>query len=525
MYDDNIVNGQINNDNSPADDTRAGANEATNSVYRNNYTTGNGSYNYNTGNTYSRNYAGTPNGYGQQPYSGTGYAAAASSRPAPPKKAKKPMGTGKKILLSIAIGLLFGIFAGVGFFAVKKIGDHISVTTSYSVITPEDTIEGTFGNMPEIPEAQTPPPAEVPEEPAAQEKEDAVVLQEPGEGELHVAELQGQTPTVMDISSVAASVMPAVVSIENKYIETISYYGQQYSQENMASGSGIIVGESEDEILIATNNHVIADSEALKVQFVDGSEAAAALKGTDVDMDLAVIAVSLDDISSVTKGKIAIAKLGDSEALTVGEPAIAIGNALGYGQSVTSGVISALNREMEVENGKKGTFIQTDAAINPGNSGGALLNIYGEVIGINSNKLGGAAIEGMGYAIPISVAKPILADLMLQQTKTKVSEDARGYLGISGISVTPEVSAMYGMPEGVYVSKIYEGTGAEAAGIQDGDVIVKFDGNQIKSMDELQTLLEYYASGDTKSITVMRSNDGTYEPIELTITLGSKQSN
>jgi serine protease Do len=239
-------------------------------------------------------------------------------------------------------------------------------------------------------------------------------------------------------------------------------------------------------------------------------------------MDLAVIAVSLDSLSSDTLSKITVATLGDSDALVVGEPAIAIGNSLGYGQSVTLGVISALNRSVELSDGSSGTFIQTDAAINPGNSGGALLNVKGEVIGINSNKIGGTAIEGMGYAIPISAASPIIADLMLKETKNKVAEDERGYLGISGISVTEDVSEAYGMPEGVYIAQVYEGTAAEAAGLQKGDIITAFDGDTITSMDALQKELEYYAKGDTVEITVMTSGIGGYIEKTVSLTLGNK---
>jgi serine protease Do len=318
--------------------------------------------------------------------------------------------------------------------------------------------------------------------------------------------------------------MPSIVAINNHYTEKMSYFGQSIVSEEEASGSGIIVGQNDTELLIATNYHVIADADTLTVQFAEDedSEAEASVKGTDSDMDLAVIAVSLDSLSSDTLSKITVATLGDSDSLVVGEPAIAIGNSLGYGQSVTLGVISALNRSIELSDGSTGTFIQTDAAINPGNSGGALLNVKGEVIGINSNKIGGTAIEGMGYAIPISAASPIIADLMLKETKNKVAEDERGYLGISGISVTEDVSEAYGMPEGVYIAQVYEGTAAEAAGLQKGDIITAFDGDTITSMDALQKELEYYAKGDTVDITVMTSGIGGYIEKTVSLTLGNK---
>ena len=331
-----------------------------------------------------------------------------------------------------------------------------------------------------------------------------------------------QMAAVQDVSGVVKAVMPSVVSISNTYTETMSYFGQAMTSEAEASGSGIIVGENDSELLIVTNYHVIMDADKLMVQFVEGSEAEASVKGTDAKMDLAIIAVPTENILNSTLNQIAIATLGDSDSLKVGEPAIAIGNSLGYGQSVTTGVISALDRDMELSDGSTGTFIQTDAAINPGNSGGALLNMKGEVIGINSNKIGGSVIEGMGYAIPISAASPIIADLMLRETKNKVAEEERGFLGISGISVTTEVSSTYGMPEGVYIAQVYENTAAEAAGLTKGDIITEFDGIKISSMDELQRQLEYYAKGDTVEITVMTIDSGGYKSKTVDITLGNK---
>lgn len=239
-------------------------------------------------------------------------------------------------------------------------------------------------------------------------------------------------------------------------------------------------------------------------------------------MDLAVIAVSLNDLSDDTKNAITVATLGSSDDLKLGEPVIAIGNALGYGQSVTNGIVSALNREITLENGSTGTFIQTNAAINPGNSGGALLNMNGEVIGINSNKIGGTAVEGMGYAIPITSASPIIADLMERQTRTKVAEDEVGYIGISPQEVTSQTSQMYNMPEGIYVVSVEEGSAAANAGIMKGDIITKFDGSSISSYSDLQKTLQYYAAGDSVTVTVQRPQNGEYVSIELNLTLGSR---
>ena len=327
---------------------------------------------------------------------------------------------------------------------------------------------------------------------------------------------------ITDVTNVVDMVMPSVVSITNTSVVTQSFWGQQFTSENASSGSGFIVGENEKELLIVTNNHVITDSTELKVQFIDETVATAKIKGTDSSMDLAVLAVPLEELEQQTKANISIAILGDSESLKVGEPAIAIGNALGYGQSVTTGVISALDRQIMVEDGTTvGSLIQTDAAINPGNSGGALLNVNGEVIGINSNKMGGSAIEGMGYAIPISKAKPIIQELMSRETRDRVSEENKGYLGISGLDVTSEVSKMYGMPLGVYVAQVYEG-GAAKAGMLKGDIITGFDGNKVTTMEELQEYLEYYEKGSTILVTIERPTAGGYIEQTLLVTLGEQ---
>ena len=359
-------------------------------------------------------------------------------------------------------------------------------------------------------------------EEAAPEPIKEVTLQEPQISESGIESTQTVTAVVTDVTNVVEEVMPSVVSITNTSVITQSFWGQQFQSENQSSGSGIIVGENDTELLIVTNNHVISDSTELKVQFIDGSIADAKVKGTDSNMDLAVIAVALDSLDSATISNISIAVLGDSETLKVGEPAIAIGNALGYGQSVTTGVISALNRQIAMgEDGStSGTLIQTDAAINPGNSGGALLNVRGEVVGINSNKMGGSAIEGMGYAIPISNAKPIIEELMNRETKDKVDEAKKGYLAISGLNVTSDVSAMYGMPEGVYVAQVYAGAAYEA-GIMKGDIITAFDGSSVRTMEDLQGYLEYYEIGEQVTVTIQRPNAGGYIEQKLVVTLGA----
>lgn len=332
-----------------------------------------------------------------------------------------------------------------------------------------------------------------------------------------------QMAVVTDVTKVVDSVMPSVVSIFGVYMTTEDFWGYQFSQEDEGSGSGIIVGENEEELLIVTNHHVVADSTSLSVQFVDEETCYAQVKGSDADSDLAVIAVSLADLKDSTKKAIRLATLGDSDNLKVGEPAIAIGNALGYGQSVTTGVISAVNRQDSMnENGESLFLIQTDAAINPGNSGGALLNVYGEVIGINSSKIAGSMIEGMGYAIPISTAKPIIEELMSKKTRVPVEEAKKGYLGISGINVTDEVHELYGLPYGVYIAQVYEGTAAQKAGLKKSDIITYFDGESVESMEELSALLDCSQAGSSVQIGVMITTESGYEERMIEVILGGR---
>lgn len=418
------------------------------------------------------------------------------------KNKEKKQGSGyfKKALVAVSLGLFFGVFAGLGLYIV-------------------DAVSGMSARADKVASAEAVGTESV--EKDVQEAEE-IVEEAVDETAGMITKTDTVTTVVSDVSDVVAEVMPSIVAVNNHYTETMSYFGQSMSSEADASGSGIIVGENDTELLIVTNYHVIEDTDKLTVQFVEGSEAEALIKGMDPDMDLAVIAVPLEEIDSKTRQEIKVATLGDSDSLVVGEPAIAIGNSLGYGQSVTTGVISALDRSIEISGSADGTFIQTDAAINPGNSGGALLNIKGEVIGINSNKIGGSAVEGMGYAIPISSASPIIAQLMLRETKSKVAEEERGYLGISGISVTQDVSQAYGMPEGVYIAQVYENTAASRAGLKQGDIIMEFNGDSITSMDELQRELEFYAKGDTVEVKVMTMTVNGYEEITVDLTLGNK---
>ena len=335
-----------------------------------------------------------------------------------------------------------------------------------------------------------------------------------------------------DVSSVVESVMPSIVSITNMSVQQVqSFFGGTSQQEVTSAGTGIIIEKIDSELLIVTNNHVVADSNQLTVTFDDQSSVEADIKGTDSAHDLAVIAVQLDKISDDTLDKISVATLGDSTKLKVGEPAIAIGNALGYGQSVTTGVISATDRESQTTDSATGEttgssdvkLIQTDAAINPGNSGGALVNANGEVIGINSAKLIGENVEGIGYAIPISDVTDIITNLMNQETKTKVSEAERGYLGITGLDVEDSDSQRYGMPTGVYISEVSRGGGAADAGITKGSIIVGFNGITIDSMESLQEQLQYYKKGEKVTLTLQVPGDGgEYQEQTVDVTLGSK---
>lgn len=340
--------------------------------------------------------------------------------------------------------------------------------------------------------------------------------------EIEVTDPVGSGAIVTDVTDVVEKVMPSVVSINNILVEQYlnPFNGDVYSEEGVGSGSGIIFGQNEDEILIVTNHHVIEDYDQLIVQFIDGEEVEAHVKGADSAVDLAVIAIQIADINESTLSEIAMARFGDSTSLTVGEPAIAIGNALGYGQSVTTGVISALERTVGDDTiGYYENLIQTDAAINPGNSGGALLNIKGEVIGINSNKIGGESIEGMGYAIPISKAIPIIDELMQSETRIKIAEAERGYIGIQGADMTADLSEYYGIPVGVYIAEVHSGSGAEVAGLKMGDVITAVNGKETLTMSDLQKELQYYADGDVITLTIWQENENDYQEVTMDVEL------
>lgn len=347
----------------------------------------------------------------------------------------------------------------------------------------------------------------------------------------------------LDVSDITTSAMPSIVAITNKSVQEVQDYfsqfgfrgqGQTQTQETESQGSGIIIGKNDTELLMVTNNHVVEGADTLSVCFIDNKVYEANVKGTDAENDLAVIAVPLDSISDDTMSQIAVASIGDSDSLKVGEQVVAIGNALGYGQSVTTGIVSAVNRALNnnssdtqdsnssSDDSSSATYIQTDAAINPGNSGGALLNMNGEVIGINSAKLASTEVEGMGYAIPISRVSDIIDNLMNQTTRTKVDSDKQGTIGIKGINVTSDVQEKYNLPEGIYVSEVTSGSAAEKAGITSGSVITKFDGKSVTDIESLQDLLQYYKAGETVELTLQVPDSDSYKEKTVSISLGSK---
>ena len=334
------------------------------------------------------------------------------------------------------------------------------------------------------------------------------------------AKLTTSTSTVTsDVSDIVENTLPSIVSITNMSVQEVqNFFGGISQQESESAGSGIIISQNDSKLLVVTNNHVVEGSDTLTVTFNDGNSVEAQIKGTDSARDLAVVAVPLDKISDDTMNAIKVATLGDSDSLKVGEPAIAIGNALGYGQSVTTGIVSATGRTID---GFDGEYIQTDAAINPGNSGGALLNANGEVIGINSAKINSSAVEGMGFAIPISDASDVIQNLMNKETRSKVSDEERGYLGIKGYDVSEEGAQMYNMPTGVYVKEVMSGGGAEKAGLTKGSIITGFEGSSISGMSSLQEQLQYYKAGEEVTLTVqIPDKNGEYTEKDIKVTLG-----
>ncbi len=411
------------------------------------------------------------------------------------KKAGKHGKMASKVAGITAAALLFGIVSGGTMVGINMAADFIKPDPTYPQVSQAETQQA-----PSI-SAET-----VPSIPSGASAGNAVV---------------------MDVSSIVENAMPSIVAINNTTLyQSNPWFGMPQTYEVPSSGSGIIVGQNDEELLIVTNNHVVEDSTSMSVVFIDGTSISAAIKGTDADLDLAVIAVPLENIPSETLGQISVATLGNSDELKMGQGVIAIGNALGHGQSVTVGYISALDREVTTEGSTTRNLLQTDAAINPGNSGGALLNMKGEVIGINAAKYSSTDVEGVGYAIPISKVEDIISSLMTKRTRggEVVEEGKEGYLGIQGFTVEDSMVRQLGMPSGVFVSGIIEGGAASKTDLREKDVITKFDDQTVRTMASLQELLKYYKEGETVNMTVQTLENGEYVERTIEITLEGKDT-
>lgn len=406
------------------------------------------------------------------------------------RKGKKKSSIAAKVAGITASALLFGSVAGATMFGVNLAAGKMTEAL-YPTVKQSETL------------AQAPTPT------ADDDSGDVIT-----------------TAAYMDVSAIVKKAMPSVVAITNKQVyQSNSWFFGPTQYEGQSSGSGIIIGQNDTELLVVTNNHVVEDSTELKVTFIDNNTVDAAIKGTDSESDLAVIAIQKKDIPESTLAEISIAAIGDSDILEAGQGVVAIGNALGYGQSTTVGYISALNREVQTKDSSSGqvitrNMIQVDAAINPGNSGGALLNMKGEVIGINAAKYSSTEVEGVGYAIPITYAEEIIGDLMNRQTRIVVDEKDQGYLGIQGQNVTQQMAQAFGMPRGVYVYKILEGGAAADSELKEKDIITKIDGSSVKSMSDLQEMLTYFKGDSTVTLTVQRLVDGEYQEKNVDVKLG-----
>ena len=408
----------------------------------------------------------------------------------PERREKRKGGAAKKVAAVTAAAVLFGVVAGGVMTGVNLVGNHL-----LGLYLPQQSTA-----------AET--------EEAAEETTAAPQVQQQTQAAL------APVSSATDVSAIAEAAMSSVVAINDTMtVEQRNWFGMPQTYQATSSGSGIIVAQSDTELLIATNNHVVSGATDLEVTFVDDNSVAAAIKGTDSATDLAIIAVQLSDIPADTMSKIQVASLGDSDQLKVGQQVVAIGNALGYGQSVTVGYISAMDRKITDENGVEHTYLQTDAAINPGNSGGALLDLNGNVIGINAAKTASTEVEGMGFAIPISDARDILDNLMTKQTRIAVDKDAQGYLGIRVTNIDAATSQAYGMPIGVYVYQIMDGGAAANSDLKEKDIITKFDGQSITTMEELTDMLTYYESGSQVTLTVQTLVNGAYIEHEVSVTL------
>jgi serine protease Do len=461
----------------------------------------------------NQNQSSSNNSY--QEYYYTAGNAHGSTVDAVPKKKKSKGGFGKKVASVVCLGLVFGVTAGAAF----SLPTYMTTKELNKTKTQLEQLQGDADTT----EAAT----------EAEEIEKSTLPTTSDSLSASNAAYSGASST-NTVAAIAQSCLPSVVSITNKGVTEVRTMFGTYQADSESSGSGIIIGENDTELLIVTNYHVVSGSSELSVVFSydedtdNPSVVSAKIKGYDSDKDLAVISVSLDEVTDEMRSQIKIATIGDSSSLELGQQVVAIGNALGYGQSVTAGYISALNREVTLTDDNGGTItnklIQTDAAINPGNSGGALLNMNGELIGINSAKVASDSVEGMGYAIPISDVQSIIEELMLKETRDVVVEAAQGYIGISGTDVTSEISETYDMPMGIYVSSVSDDSPAKEAGLVKGIIITKFDGQTVKTMSELKELLTYYMAGETVDITAQVPSSNGYSEQVFSITLGFKES-
>jgi len=409
-------------------------------------------------------------------------------------KSRKKGSTFKRIVGISAAALLFGTIAGGTMFGVNNLATSLMETE----------------------EESTELSKKVPEVSSVELKEASTA----------VTTANNSSSALADVSPIAESAMPSVVAIKGTTsVETYSWFGEGQTYDTPSSGSGIIIGKNDTELLVVTNNHVVEDTKDLSVVFIDNEEVKASVKGRDSENDIAIIAVKLEDIKSETLEKIAVARMGDSDELKVGQGVVAIGNALGYGQSVTVGYVSAIDREVTTKDSSIKNLLQTDAAINPGNSGGALLNMSGEVIGINTAKYASTEVEGMGYAIPISKVKDIISELSSKETRSdKVDENNQGYLGIQGKNIGEDVAQAYDMPRGIYVYKIVENSLAADSDLREKDIITKVDSQSVRNMEELKDILSYYKSGEKVKLTVQRLKDSEYEEKEIEITLSDRSA-
>lgn len=431
-------------------------------------------------------------GIDQNNYSYNNYGNPGYEVPPENKKKKKPKKFLRKAVKLVAGAAVFGIVAGAFFIGFNMI--YYKINPNAAPIALSIGGNGSEGNF----KLSLSPASDEGKEIAATTVSEAAIQQK------------------TDVTDVVNDTMPSIVTITTTYTQSYDWFGQQFDQQNEGGGSGIIVGKNDKELLIATNNHVVEGANPIKVKFIDGTEATAIIKGTDAVADLAVVSIDISTIKASTLSAIKVAKLGDSDSVKVGEMAIAIGNALGYGQSTTVGYISAKDRKVELED-KTMVLLQTDAAINPGNSGGALLNLKGEVIGINTVKYASSEVEGMGFAIPISRALPIINELMNREI---LADDEKGFLGVSIEDVTEDIANTYSWPVGVYVTGTTEGGSAEKAGIIKGDIITKVDDTEITAGTQLKDKITSYRAGTEVTITVMRSSDGKFVEKQITVKLG-----